>query len=145
MRALRLLPALLGAGLLLTLVAPTAAAYTCTPVGPNTLLCDINDDGVPDVYNVWVPGQATLILVAYHDDVVTSVGAAYVTYGSAGFHSGGASAGCYDPNQDLDCDSGSVAVGSTDLGYLDLQKSGDRVRLCSYQFPVLGYSCRPLL
>lgn len=143
MLPLRILAASAAAVLLLTALAPGASAYSCTAIANVGNACDIDDDGVPDVLAVWVPGQATVILVAYHDDVVTSVGAAYVTYGQAGYHSGGVSAGCYDPGMDLDCDYASVAFGSTDAGYLDLQKFGDRVQLCRYQ--LLGYACTPVL
>ncbi len=142
MHALRALTGLAGIALLLAALAPSASAYTCTPVGQNGSACDINDDGVPDFYQVFVPGLSTGAVV-YRDASVVSTGFYYVIYGQFGFHTGGAGAGCYDPQQDLDCDYGSVYFGSNDVGYLDLQKYGDSVRLCRYG--IAGYTCTTLL
>jgi hypothetical protein len=126
-------------------LAPSAAAYTCTQYAPDVRVCDVNDDGTPDVYFVGVNGPTGyvtyLTIVAYKDPAITSVGVAYNIY-QAGFHSGGVNVGCYDPGQDLDCDYGSVAVGSTDAGYFWVDKFGGNIQAC--MSAALGYSCIPL-
>ncbi|MCA1813430.1 MAG: hypothetical protein LC624_05710 [Halobacteriales archaeon] len=139
---MRLPFALAALALLASAFAPAASAYTCTQPAPGVRACDVNDDGVPDVYFITNPSLGTIILVAYKDPAITSVGAAYVLY-PFGVHTGGVSVGCYDPNGDLNCDQASVAYGSSDLGYVEVDKFDNRLSVCRYG-GVFGFGCTPL-